>query len=625
MNKKIQFIIISLVVGGAIFGFYVWNSKKIPYELITVQKGDIVQTVSASGKVEPPSEIKLRFKNSGKLMALRVKIGDEVVPGEILAEMDMSQLKADMADMQAGINLQKAKLSQLLAGNSKENINLSEANIAHAKSSYASALENLDKTKNVVAENIKQAQKNYDDIILSTPTYTTTYEQAIRTAQTSLENVIKTNEQSVKNKKATALTVIEDKLEVANIAHDNIQKLLDDENANYLLSVRDSNYLNLMKNDLNRAESELLAAKTKLATAQKSQRDADIDDALDASLTALNLSYTAITYCYQVLENTITSSAFSQNSLDAYKSAIGLQRSSLSVAISAVQNAKQNLDDARLNQETNLASAQKSLEQSRTNLENAKTNYFNILKLAMATGDQQINTAQMQVDSAMKSSETAKAQLEQLKASARPADVAVFQAQINQAETALQKIAAKKDELVIVAPLSGVVTGVNGEVGENISPDSVVVTLASTGALQVKLNVVEDKIVNVHVGQKAKITFDAIGNQEFGGKVVVMDLAETIIGGAVYYQTTIFFDKEDERIRSGMTANIWIETAVSKDVLFVPVSAIQNKDGKKFVKVLAGKQVIEKEVVTGLKNDVGMIEIVSGLVGGEQIILGNKK
>ena len=93
----------------------------------------------------------------------------------------------------------------------------------------------------------------------------------------------------------------------------------------------------------------------------------------------------------------------------------------------------------------------------------------------------------------------------------------------------------------------------------------------------------------------------------------------------MYYQTTILFDKTDERVRSGMTANIWIKISSSEETLFIPVSAIQKKEGKKIVKILSGKQIIEKEVVTGIKNDKGMIEIISGISEGEQVILSTKK
>jgi len=536
MNKKYLLIALGgvVVVGGIITIFFVRRSNLEPTNLVSVKKMDIIQEISATGNVESPSDISLRFKNSGKLTSLKVKVGDVVSAGQILAELDYSQLDADIMDMQSGINLQKAKLNQLRAGNSQESIMLSETNVAHAKSSYDSAIENLDKIKNVTAINISQAQKNYDDIMEDTPLHVTNYEQAVQTAQSFLENTIKTSDQNIKNKKASALIVIEDKLGVASIALDNIQKLLDDSDADNILSVLNSNYLYLTKTNLELAKTELTLAKNKLMITKASQEDYDINLAFDSSNTALNLSYAAVTYCYQVLENTITSSSFSQNSLDSYKSAISSQRTLLGSAISATQISQQNIADALLSKETNTTSAQKALEQSRVTLENMKINYLNALELSRSNGEQQIATAQSQVDSTLKSHETAKAQLAQIKAPVRASDIAVYQAQIAQAETSLQKIQAQRDNLVITAPASGVVAEINGEVGETISPDLIVVSLTSGGALQIKLNVVEDKIVGVKVGQTVKIMIDAINQEVFTGRVVSINPAETIIGGAVY-------------------------------------------------------------------------------------------
>jgi hypothetical protein len=263
-------------------------------------------------------------------------------------------------------------------------------------------------------------------------------------------------------------------------------------------------------------------------------------------------------------------------------------------------------------------------------------------KITQATIDKwktDISTARTNVDTAMSNLLLAEENL-QMKASAlhiaenqlalktapaRSSDIAVYQAQITQAEASLARTEAQRRDLIISAPVSSLVTNVRGEVGEVVGADVIVVSLAAGGALQIQLNVVEDKIVNVRVGQQARITFDAIESEEFGGRVVTVEPVETIIGGAVYYRTTILFDKADERIRSGMTANVWVKTAVSADALFIPASAVQSKDGKKMVQILVAGEVVKKEVSIGIENDAGMIEIASGLSEGDQVILGAEK
>ncbi len=205
-------------------------------------------------------------------------------------------------------------------------------------------------------------------------------------------------------------------------------------------------------------------------------------------------------------------------------------------------------------------------------------------------------------------------------------DIKAQKAIVEQASADIEVQTKKINETVLTTPIEGVIIFSNSEVGEIAKLETVVVSVASTGSLQIDVDIPETTIANVKVGQAVKIKLDAFDDEaEWVGKVTDIDSAETIKGGSIYYKTTVIFEKEDERIRSGMTANVWIKTAVSENTLFVPVSAIQKKDGKKIVQSLDGKMVTEKEITTGLKNDMGMIEIRSGLLQGEQIILGNKK
>lgn len=513
MNKKTSLIgsglIIALVIGGVLFS---QRLNVAPYALVVVEKGDIVQDVSATGKVESPTKIDLRFKGSGKLVSLNAKVGQRVSADKLLAKQDTTQLDAQVKEMQAGIDLQRAKLNQLLGGTFPEDVSISETAVLNAEQSL------LDAKKNII-DKLQGAYTRSDD--------------AVRAKSDQLFDNPKTSTPQL----------------IFNFPYD--MQLEDSvEEARVLIEVA----LNEWAEELSviSMESDLSLATT-LANKNTAQIKAFlVNDAL--------------------IVNALTpSTKITQTTIDKWKTDISTARTNVDTAIS------------------NLLVAEENLRTKESALRTAKN------QLALKT------------------------------APVRASDVGVYQAQIAQAEASLGKIEAQRRDLMIYAPVSSVVTSVRGEIGEIIGPDVIVVSLASGGALQIKLNVVEDKIVNVRIGQKARITFDAIEGQEFDGKVVAIDPAETIVGGAVYYQTTILFDKVDERIRSGMTANVWINTATSKDALFVPASAVQIKDGKKIVQVLSGEQSIKREVVTGIENDRGMIEIVSGLSLGEQVILGAEK
>lgn len=205
-------------------------------------------------------------------------------------------------------------------------------------------------------------------------------------------------------------------------------------------------------------------------------------------------------------------------------------------------------------------------------------------------------------------------------------DIKAQKAVIEQAKADIEVQKAKINEATLVAPMSGSIVAVNSEVGEIAKPETLIVSIISDESLQINVDVAETAIANVKTGQTVRITLDAFDNAiEWAGTVTEIDPAETIRGGAVYYKTTVSFDKKDPSIKSGMTANIWIKTAISENTLLIPASALQKNDNKNIVSVLQGKQVVEKEVITGLRNDAGMVEIISGLSQSEQLVIGNKK
>ena len=107
------------------------------------------------------------------------------------------------------------------------------------------------------------------------------------------------------------------------------------------------------------------------------------------------------------------------------------------------------------------------------------------------------------------------------------------------------------------------------------------------------------------------------------GVVTEVDPAQTVIGGAIYYNTTVMFTTPQSLIKPGMTANVWIETGAASSTIQVPASAIQVKDSKTFVQVLDNGSTTDQPVTTGLKGQDGMIEVTSGLSGGETVVTGS--
>lgn len=113
MKKKIIWVVVVLLL---VWGGYVWLKPKTPVTVYTtadVQKGDLKQTVSVTGKVDPNEQIDLSFKTSGKIKSLGVDVNDVVSVGQVLAVIDKGTLPQQLDQAQHEVDAQKKTLSSM--------------------------------------------------------------------------------------------------------------------------------------------------------------------------------------------------------------------------------------------------------------------------------------------------------------------------------------------------------------------------------------------------------------------------------------------------------------------------------------------------------------------------------
>ncbi len=216
-------------------------------------------------------------------------------------------------------------------------------------------------------------------------------------------------------------------------------------------------------------------------------------------------------------------------------------------------------------------------------------------------------------------------------------EVIIQRADVQNAEALLQRT-------LIVAPFDGIISKLDVKEGEISSPNTPVVSILNDGEYQIETFVSENDIAKLQIGQIAKVSLDAYSRDVFfNANIISIDPAETIKDGVSTYRTKIQFTDRDERIKSGMTANIDIETDRRQDVIFVPQSAYFLDKGVKKVYVLKDDSCTKNiqagscdklfnnkseldivEIKTGEINNTGDIEIVSGLNLNQTIIYGKK-
>ncbi len=180
---------------------------------------------------------------------------------------------------------------------------------------------------------------------------------------------------------------------------------------------------------------------------------------------------------------------------------------------------------------------------------------------------------------------------------------------------------------LIVAPISGTVTEQGAKVGQIVSANTILISLISDNQYEIEAFVPEADIAHIKIGNTAYTTLDAYSSDvQFGAKVVTINPAETVIDSVSTYKVTLAFDETDDRIKSGMTANLDILAELRLDVIVVPQRAVYTRDGSKFLKILKPDKVTAEEVPVkvGLRGSDGNIEILEGIEAGAEVVISVK-
>ena len=264
----------------------------------------------------------------------------------------------------------------------------------------------------------------------------------------------------------------------------------------------------------------------------------------------------------------------------------------------------------------NLDSAQAVVNSAESALNSARES----LAATQALSNSKINTAENAIKSAEGALKQAQDQLALKTAKPSYSEISLYTAQVQEARASVELIESQISDSILIAPQSGIITEINGEVGETITSAVNFISIIASENFEIKANISEVDIAKLKIDDKVEITFDALGpDKKFAGSIIEIDPAQTEISGVIYYKTTTIFSGDSEIIKPGMTANLDIITAKKDDTIMIPFQALKEKNEQKYVQVLENEILRDVFVEVGLKGDVN-IEILNGLVGGEKVV-----
>jgi len=315
--------------------------------------------------------------------------------------------------------------------------------------------------------------------------------------------------------------------------------------------------------------------------------------------------------------------------LDQAKVTLAQSESKLKEAIETERMGELDLQTATEQADSNIVAAQVKAINLRRKADRQKQ----LLTQTLASPED-FETAETDASQAETDLQNAQIAKEQLKSqtvalAVKKEDVELAKEQVQLDQISLQNAQQQMDYTTIRAPMDGVIADLQIQKGTIISSATSVVgggtsviTLSDMSHIFVLATVDESDIGNVEVGQSVDITADAFPGKIFNGKVVRIALQGVNTDNVVTFEVKIEVTSANkDLLKPQMTANLQIIEAHKSNVVMIPMMAIARKHQKAFVTLVKPDNTTEDREVTLGIDDGEDQEVVSGLSGGEQILV----
>lgn len=190
-RKKIIWLVIVLLIVGGIT--YVWakrGSANKPVQTALVTRQHIEQTVLTTGQVVSSTDLELSFKGSGVVQQVKVKEGDPVKSGEVLATLEQKDQLASLTSARGSLASAEAAYDKVLNGSTNEDIQISKAAQDTAQATVDNAKNSYDATaaqQEVLVKNARTAMMNSNLTAYPVQSYDLTATLSITGSYTSTE------------------------------------------------------------------------------------------------------------------------------------------------------------------------------------------------------------------------------------------------------------------------------------------------------------------------------------------------------------------------------------------------------------------------------------------------------
>ena len=597
-----------------------------PPHLISLQRTDLVRTISASGVVQSVNSQNVFSTQNSPVREIYVSVGDRVQVGDVLASLDMTRLERDIA--QAELNLQSALMSadeelRSIANavvNAETSLEASRISLARQATATSNAALDLSEIENDIEEpfdsslfdrmiedaetnlirrledledareNLNEALYDFDDFI---------FLNAIDDARTNVA------------RRQSALRDAED-----DFRTESLRRIEPFDDRAFVQAIRDA------ERNLSRRREDLAAipgdpARPEGAFRQASLAVEEAQALLNRTRLDMEISRDNHYSRQEDLRRDIVSAAETvyENAKNALQDAQRAYDRAQEELQRARRNAAEAASDALTRAENNVIDAQRALERALQDKERAISDHIDSLDIRLRNAARAHRDSRNQLEAAENNLRSAQNALEQTQERPITSDISVELQIIN-----LQRLREQLEEGQIVATADGVITAVNASVGA--VPAGVLFVIEDIDNLLVSVNVREHNLQELALGQSAYVTTVATGDRTYGAMVTHISPRAVSPPGStsVEFEVQAEINGSDQDIRIGMNAFLNVITDSRENVFAIPLTAIISDGQGDFVFVYENGERVGLPVTIGLRTSTSAEIVSNALYEGMQIL-----
>lgn len=655
LKHKKLFIILALLL-IALFAVKLIFANKDDSEVLAkaetteMKKKNFENSIRESGEAISENSTTIFAEKQLPVKEINVEVGDQVVKDQIIARLDDSSIRQQIAQKQAAIastsSSSAAQIKNAQNRLSDANKNLEKgtnANIVAANNAVISAYDQWQSAEKAYDNYQRSLSLGYNDQIIQEDQVSKNADDGLNSAQLNLDQSIRkySNLQNeIKNAEAN-LNSASARVDNLRNRQDNLTRQISDLRSQK--EMQDSN-LSMPSNQemLGKLNSDLIEIRMKINSVDRTQagsqdllnslqdRERQIQDQInEISRNSQNQNNSGkIDYTSQIasLENSLKEVSedltSAQADLSKYQAEVESGRKQLDPSKMEIEQQNLALNKSKTDKEANSEQKEKTkltrkdqLEVYRQNAQDLKSAYESALR----------NLASAE--------EAAKDEISSLK---NNLSIAKSSANTGIDSTDLKYLYEDLEKTVIRSPIDGTITNVNVEEGQ-VAGDFLA-KVDTVDRIVVKTKVKEFDVNRLKVGLPAEITSDAVGKSKvFKGKVesinptpISADPSNPAGGqktNEVYYEVKLSLENDRENeIKPGMTLRVKYIFEKKKDVYVIPLAAIYEKNSKDFVLYLdknainKASTIKEMPVIIRDKNDYEAVVTSENDLSGIRVI-----